>query len=198
MTQGPRVGESLWHVAVLPVLPELPEKSGLIAPLDIRRPTFYRNVHRSFLQNSADKEAMVTTEREPTVKEVHKMLVAALEIIALAAAGVELLMGEKSTVPYMNAKLAARVAKVGEVAYRHLVFIREHGSMTMADSLVIRQEMYGAEVKTTANFFGLKGSGALFYRDVPEGTPLDYAQSVKMTNEGTRIAELWEATHVAV
>jgi hypothetical protein len=44
---------------------------------------------------------------------------------------------------YPDAKAAERVEKFGEVAQRHKEFIDRHSSMTRADSLAIRRQMYG-------------------------------------------------------
>jgi hypothetical protein len=67
--------------------------------------------------------------------------------------------------------------------------------MTRADSLKIRQEMYGENVQATANLFGTKNSGALFYRNVPYGSPVKDDDPICLTEQGVRIAELWFAIH---
>lgn len=108
----------------------------------------------------------------------------------------EWLSGAGPAVPYMDAKTAERVAKLGEVAHRHLEFLETHGqSMTRADSLAIRREMYGEKVRNTANLFGERGSGALFYRDLPYGTVVKDGDPIKLTDEGLRIARLWRQLH---
>lgn len=84
---------------------------------------------------------------------------------------------------------------VGEVAYRHWEFIEQHGSMTLGNSLAIRREMYGDKVRSTANLFGTKGSGALFHRTTPYGTKRDDNQEIKLTEEGVRMAKLWKELH---
>ncbi len=55
--------------------------------------------------------------------------------------------------------------------------------------------MYGAKVRSTANLFGTKNSGALFHRTTPYGTKRIDAQEIKLTDEGERIALLWKALH---
>jgi hypothetical protein len=103
----------------------------------------------------------MTSPRHPTTKELLGMARATQEMLALVVAGLTLVMGDEPEIPYMDAKLADRVARLGEVAHRHLAFIEEHGSMTLGDSLAIRRELYGENVQATANLFGRKGSGAL-------------------------------------
>jgi hypothetical protein len=109
-------------------------------------------------------------------------------------AGITHASGQQPRRPHMDAKTAARVEKLGEVAYRHKVFIEEHGSMTRADSLAIRRQLFGKKVQTTANLFGKAGSGALLWRDRPSGTPPKDDDPIELTVEGSRIAELWRAT----
>ena len=67
--------------------------------------------------------------------------------------------------------------------------------MTLGDSLAIRRELYGDKVRSTANLFGTKGSGALFHRTTPYGTKRNDDQEVKLTEEGERIAALWKQLH---
>lgn len=66
--------------------------------------------------------------------------------------------------------------------------------MTLGDSLAIRRQMYG-ENCSTANLFGVKGSGALFHRTTPFGTARRNDQEVRMTEEGARVAKLWRDLH---
>jgi len=105
------------------------------------------------------------------------------------------LVGESPPGPALPAKELARVEAVGEVAYRHAQFIEEHGSMTLGDSLTIRRELYGDKVRSTANLFGTADSGALFHRTTPYGSKVDYSQEVRLTDEGARVAALWEQLH---
>lgn len=95
----------------------------------------------------------------------------------------------------LSSKELARIDKVGEVAYRHWKFIEDHGSMTLGDSLAIRRQLYGENVRSTANLFGVKGSGALFHRTTPFGTARRDDQEVRMTEEGERVAKLWRDLH---
>jgi len=131
------------------------------------------------------------------VATAERLLEQAQGLIAQAMRGLQASRESQPAAPYMDAKTAARVEKLGEVAYRHKEFIDSHGSMTRADSLAIRRQMFGAKVQTTANLFGTIDSGALLYRDRKYGTPVQDNDPVLLTDEGTRIAELWRATHQA-
>jgi hypothetical protein len=140
---------------------------------------------------------MSTTPAAPTVKDLLEGAKAAQDQIMMVIAGLTLLLHEESEIPYLDPKLSRRVARLGEVAHRHLAFIEERGAMTLGDSLAIRRELFGTDVQATANLFGHRGSGALLYRDVPYKTPRADNQPVKMTDEGVRIARLWRDTHPA-
>jgi hypothetical protein len=129
------------------------------------------------------------------VADAEHLMEQAGGLIAQALRSLQAARGSQPEAPYMDGRTAARVEKFGEVAYRHKEFIGRHGSMTRADSLGIRRQMFGAKVQTTANLFGTIHSGALFYRDRPYGTPVHDDDPVCLTEEGIRIAELWHATH---
>ena len=129
------------------------------------------------------------------IADAEQLMEQAEGLIAQALRSLQAARGSQLEAPYMDAKTAARVEKLGEVAYRHMEFISRHGSMTLADSLGIRRQMFGAKVQTTANLFGRINSRALFYRDRPFRTPKHDDDPVCLTDEGIRIAELWQATH---
>jgi hypothetical protein len=93
----------------------------------------------------------------------------------------------------LSARDIARVESVGEVAHRHLAFVEQHGSMTRKDSLAIRRELYGPKVRATANLFGTKDSGALFYRPLGHDEPAKDDDPVDLTDEGRRIATLYRS-----
>ena len=131
--------------------------------------------------------AQAVTDADHLIEQAEGLLAQARRCLHAAA-------GHQQEAPYMDAKTAARVEKLGEVAYRHMEFIDEHGSMTRADSLAIRRRLYGPNVQATANLFGTADSGALFWRDRPFGSPVRDDDRVALTEEGTRIAELWRAT----
>ena len=130
------------------------------------------------------------------VADAERLMEQAQALIAHALRTLQAAGGGQRRAPYMDAKTAAKVEKLGEVAYRHKEFIDKHGSITRADSLTIRRWLFGAKVQATANLFGTAGSGALFYRDRPSGTPVRDDDPVRLTDEGIRIAELWQAIHL--
>ena len=117
------------------------------------------------------------------------------EIRSLLAQVTAILDHAGTTEPALDVSTVARVEKLGPVAHRHLVHIEAHGSMTLGDSLAIRRELYGDNVRSTANLFGTKGSGALFYRPLPYGTPSKDSDPVDLTEEGRRIAAAYRALH---
>ena len=105
---------------------------------------------------------------------------------------------ETSSLPVLALKDLARVERFGEVAHRHLLVTEAKGSMTLGESLTIRRQLFGDKVQTTANLFGVKGSGALFYRQTPYGKTRQDSDPVALTEEGKRIAGLWRKSHPAV
>jgi hypothetical protein len=128
------------------------------------------------------------------VADAQHMMEQAQGLIAQALRSLQAVSGGQLETPYLDARTADRVERLGEVAYRHMESIAAHGSMTRADSLAIRRQMFGPKVQATANLFGTIDSGALFYRDRPFGTPVHDDDPVCLTDEGIRIAELWQAT----
>lgn len=102
----------------------------------------------------------------------------------------------EADVPHLDAKTMARVEKWGEAAWRHKDFIDKHGSMTRADSLAIRREIYGLGqgVQRTVNLFGKKGSNSILWMDHQENGRTRDEDPVGLTDEGTHIAELWQAS----
>ena len=100
--------------------------------------------------------------------------------------------------PMLSSKELARVEQFGEVAHRHLLVIEAKHSMTLGESLEIRRHLFGDKVQATANLFGVKGSGALFYRNTPYGKARHDADPVCLTEEGERIAGLWRELHPEV
>ncbi len=99
--------------------------------------------------------------------------------------------------PVLDAKDLARVERFGEVAHRHLLVIETFKELTLGQSLAIRRELFGDKVQATANLFGLKDSGALFYRKTPYGKKRQDSDPVALTQEGVRIAGLWRQLHPA-
>lgn len=100
-----------------------------------------------------------------------------------------------SDLPVMSTKDFDRVGRFGEVAHRHLALVESKGTISLGESLALRREMFGEKVQATANLFGIKGSGALFYRQTPYGKPRHDSDPVCLTEEGKRIAGLWRELH---
>ena len=136
-----------------------------------------------------------TTSTPDGLDEIVRLLDEAAVRLGEAQRLVARLRGGEDGRSVLSSKELARIDKVGEVAYRHWKFIEDHGSMTLGDSLAIRRQMYGENVRSTANLFGVKGSGALFHRTTPFGTARRDDQEVRMTEEGARVAKLWRDLH---
>lgn len=184
-TIGPHVAHGEWEIV-----------SQIALQIDSRN--FELGADRAVTALLNEREELTPSEQA----NIHRFLISCLDLLQLSprivgrlkpASGESALRG----VPHLDAKTAARVEKLGEVAYRHKVFIEQHGSMTRADSLAIRKQLFGGKVQATANLFGKEGSGALFWRDRPLGTPVQDEDPIRLTAEGARIAELWRATHEA-
>lgn len=137
----------------------------------------------------------MSTTNPSELSEVSQMITDVQARLDQIAARVAELLGEPTATPAVDGRDFDRVQAVGEVAHRHLSFIEEHGSMTLGDSLAIRRELYPNNVRSTANLFGKKGSGALFYRVDGHEVARRDDQTVDLTDDGRRIAELWRDTH---
>ena len=137
----------------------------------------------------------MTVPQPDPLDDVRKLMEEIALRVDQVQARLAALAGEAAPTPALSAKDLARVEAVGEVACRHWQLVEQHGSMTLGDSLSIRREMYGDNVRSTANLFGKKGSGALLYRTTPYGTKRHDAQEIKLTEEGERIASLWKQLH---
>ncbi|HEY0165869.1 MAG TPA: hypothetical protein VGB75_02395 [Jatrophihabitans sp.] len=124
-----------------------------------------------------------------------ELLTQAQALIDQARARLVQAAGEEPSQPVLGSRDLARVQRFGEVAHRHLRLIETQGSMTLGESLAIRRELFGPKVQTTANLFGVKGSGALFHRGTPHAKNRHDADPVHLTEEGKRIAGLWREFH---
>jgi HKD family nuclease len=90
---------------------------------------------------------------------------------------------------------ASDIDKRGETAWRHKRFIEEHGSMTRADSVKIRREIYGLGrkgVQRTVVLFN--GHNSILWMEHQIAGKLNDNDIVGLTDEGVRIAELWQAS----
>lgn len=123
-------------------------------------------------------------------------LVRQLQVLAKDVEGrLSLALDESPATPGMDSRDAIRVERFGEVAHRHLLAIEQNKGMTLGESLAIRREMFGDKVQSTANLFGTKDSGALFYRKTPYGKTREDSDKIALTQEGERIARLWRELH---
>jgi HKD family nuclease len=97
---------------------------------------------------------------------------------------------------HLNAKTPAPDEKLGEAAWRHKEVIDKKGSITRAESLAIRRQIYGPgpAVQRTVTLFGKKGSNSILWMDHQEDGRTRNEDPVGLTDEGTRIAELWQAS----
>jgi hypothetical protein len=84
---------------------------------------------------------------------------------------------------------------LGEIAHRHLEIFETTGELTVEDSRKLRHEIIGVDIRSTANLFGKKGEGALFYRDVPTGTRTLPSQPIRLTNAGLARAHAYRKHH---
>src|SRR6266581_1888358 len=97
--------------------------------------------------------------------------------------------------PAFSARDLARIGRVGEMAHLHLAALERSGAVTVAESREIRRQHVGAKMRSTANLFGTKGSGAILYRAVEHGTKVRGGQRVRLTSEGERIARAYRTLH---
>lgn len=119
-----------------------------------------------------------------------------LQVLAKDVEGrLSLALDETPASPGVDAREAMRVERFGEVAHRHLQLIEQNGEMSLGESLAIRREMFGDKVQSTANLFGTKDSGALFYRRTPHGKSRQDSDKIALTQEGERIARMWRELH---
>jgi hypothetical protein len=127
---------------------------------------------------------MITLDRR-TVEKVEALLNEALGLLAT-----EKDSAEEPMLP------SGRVEKVGKVAHLHLEYMEHHGgAMTLGESRALRKQHYGEDVRSTANLFGRKGSGAILYRQVDFRTRLHDSQVVLLTEEGMQLALAYRKAH---
>jgi hypothetical protein len=74
--------------------------------------------------------------------------------------------------------------QMGDVAHRHLLLQEQKGELTVKDSREIRRAMFGTKMRATANLFGTKNSGALFFRKAEFGSRVKPDQKVELTASG--------------
>jgi hypothetical protein len=85
--------------------------------------------------------------------------------------------------------MSPRVAKLGRIAHLHLKALEDgDGHMTLGQSREIRRHQWGPEVRSTANLFGAKDSGAILYRRAPAGQRPKDTDPIRLTKEGESLA----------
>jgi hypothetical protein len=128
--------------------------------------------------------------KSQTVAAITQVLLLLKQAVAL------LEQARKPTGPAagLSPKELARVQAQGEVAHEHREQKKKHGKILLKDSLRIRRRLFPNAIRSTANFFGdTQNSGALFYRPgARTGVPPHGNDTVELTFEGDRIAQLWE------
>jgi HKD family nuclease len=107
--------------------------------------------------------------------------------------------GGHSGAPHMDAATAARVEKFGEAAYRHKEVIDQNGFITRAESLTIRRQIYGTgpAAQRTVTLFGGEGGNSIMWMAHQEDGRTRNGDLVHLTEEGERVAGLWQTIHEA-
>lgn len=88
-----------------------------------------------------------------------------------------------------------RVDRIGRVAHLHLEVLEHQGSMTMKESRQLRREHVDGDIRSTANLFGTRDSGAILFRPVPHGQRVLDTDPVQLTAEGDRLARAYRRRH---
>jgi hypothetical protein len=89
----------------------------------------------------------------------------------------------------------ARVDRIGRVAHLHLEVLEHQGSMTVKESRQLRREHVDGDIRSTANLFGTRDSGAILFRPVPHGQRVRDSDPVQLTAEGERLARAYRRRH---
>jgi hypothetical protein len=109
--------------------------------------------------------------------------------LALIRQGLAILEKSSKGEPVGSMVMSPRVAKLGRIAHLHLKAIEDGGGhMTLGQSREIRRQHWGSQVRSTANLFGTKDSGAILYRKGPVGQRPRDTDPIRLTKEGERLA----------
>ncbi len=109
--------------------------------------------------------------------------------LALIRQGLAIIEKSSKGEPVGSMVMSPRVAKIGRIAHLHLKALEEGGGhMTLGQSREIRRQHSGAKVRSTANLFGKRGSGAILYRKGPAGQRPRDTDPIRLTKEGERLA----------
>jgi len=110
--------------------------------------------------------------------------------LALIRQGLAILEKSSKGEPVGSMVMSPRVAKLGRIAHLHLKALEEGGGhMTLGQSREIRRHHWGPEVRSTANLFGAKDSGAILYRRAPAGQRPKDTDPIRLTKEGESLAK---------
>jgi hypothetical protein len=110
--------------------------------------------------------------------------------LALIRQGLAILEKSSKGEPVGSMVMSPRVAKLGRIAHLHLKALEDGGGhMTLGQSREIRRHQWGPEVRSTANLFGAKDSGAILYRRAPAGQRPKDTDPIRLTKEGESLAK---------
>jgi hypothetical protein len=110
--------------------------------------------------------------------------------LALIRQGLAILEKSSKGEPVGSMVMSPRVAKLGRIAHLHLKALEDGGGhMTLGQSREIRRHQWGPEVRSTANLFGAKDSGAILYRSAPAGQRPKDTDPIRLTKEGESLAK---------
>ena len=110
--------------------------------------------------------------------------------LALIRQGLTILEKRSKGEPVGSMVMSPRVAKLGRIAHLHLKALEDGGGhMTLGQSREIRRHQWGPEVRSTANLFGAKDSGAILYRRAPAGQRPKDTDPIRLTKEGESLSK---------
>jgi len=110
--------------------------------------------------------------------------------LALIRQGLAILEKSSKGEPVGSMIMSPRVAKLGRIAHLHLKALEDGGGhLTLGQSREIRRHHWGPKVRSTANLFGTKDSGAILYRKAPSGERPKDTDPIRLTKEGERLAK---------
>lgn len=110
--------------------------------------------------------------------------------LALIRQGLAILEKSSKGEPIGSMVMSPRVAKLGRIAHLHLQALEDGGGqLTLGQSREIRRSHLGPKVRSTANLFGAKDSGAILYRKAATGQRPRDTDPIRLTKEGERLAK---------
>jgi len=110
--------------------------------------------------------------------------------LALIRQGLAIVEKSSRGEPVASMVMSPRVAKLGRIAHLHLKAFEDGGGrLTLGQSREIRRHQWGPKVRSTANLFGTRDSGAILYRRAPAGRRPKDTDPIRLTKEGERLAK---------